>query len=115
MPRIVLLGVSERVTRKELQTAAAIKKRNRTYRTNGAYRTDKKMGGSGMRREERSLTAFRDDYGELCRKTFSLSLQNSVTISSRGQPIRLNSPVKNAILQKRKKWLAKAHAFGRNT
>ncbi len=48
MPRIVVLGAEERVTRKELQTAAAIKKRNRTYRTNGAYRTDKKMGEAGL-------------------------------------------------------------------
>ena len=67
-----------------------------------------------MRREERSLTAFRDDYGELCRKTISFSLQIAVTISSRGPPIRLSSLVKNATLQKREKWLAKAHAFGRN-
>ena len=43
-----MLGAEERVTRKELQTAAAIKKRNRTYRTNGAYRTDKKMGEAGF-------------------------------------------------------------------
>ena len=40
-------GAEERLTRKELQTAAAIKKRNRTYTTNGVYRTDKMMGAAG--------------------------------------------------------------------
>ena len=44
-------------------------KRNRSYRTNGAYRTYKMINVGGVRREERSLTSFQDDKSNRIRMT----------------------------------------------